>query len=209
MYCLSAQGWKNSQLTLKPGLLRRSSPGHVCLFLRCTGRCQAPGQARLVKDTGQRGGPTTGGFRASQGPRHRRRRKSVHRAGVADQGCGRPRLQPSDPGPDSTSLPAPAPLTEVESRRPLNKGRSRGPRKRIQRPSRKREQRPLPAPPASRKSRWRRWARASLPSEGRGGSRAPVQPAPAPGRAASERREGGASSEVSGCARAPHRPLKV
>ncbi|XP_042854301.1 uncharacterized protein LOC122241932 [Panthera tigris] len=140
------------------GFLRRRSPGHVCPFQPLYR--QVPGSWPGTADQGHwtkrrlynRRLPVTG-------TRRRPRGRSVGRAGVADQCCGRPRLQPSDPGPGSTSLPVPGPLTGVVWRRPLGAGHSRGPQKRKQWQSRKREQGPLPAPPGSRKSLWRRGLR--------------------------------------------------
>lgn len=119
-------------ISLATRFLRRRSPGHVRPVHRCTRRCPAPCQARLVRGMGQREVSASGGFGASQGPRPL--------AGGAKRGIGRGRLwlQPYDLGPDSASpQPATGPLTGAPRRRCLGDGHHRGRQKRKQWPNRK------------------------------------------------------------------------
>lgn len=153
--------------------LRHRSPGHVRPVHRCTRRCPAPCQARLVRGMGQREVSAPSGFGASRGPRPL--------AGGAKRGIGRARLwlQPYDLGPDSASPPATGPLTGAPRRRCLGDDHHRGRQKTMAEPEVREAS--LPAAPGSRNSGYPRRAGAPPHRGLREAPWAPGEVAPATG----------------------------
>lgn len=94
------------------------SPGHICPVHRCTRRCAAPCEARLIGEKVQRRlctwqlrditgkAPPAAGTKRGPSRRHQRR--------------GRPQIQPSDPGPGNASIPAASPLTSARGLPPFH-----------------------------------------------------------------------------------------